>query len=96
MITILKKEWKHFLAMVLILLVATGIAYGFMKLHVQETDIVLVYVLAVLFIAWYTNSFIWGIAFDANRIQHVMSACPQRGAGTDLQLYFRSGLEEQT
>lgn len=62
MITILKKEWKHFLAMVLILLVATGIAYGFMKLHVQETNIVLVYVLAVLFIAWYTNSFIWGIA----------------------------------
>lgn len=61
MIALLKKEWKNFLILVLILAVATGIGYGFMILHVQETNIVLVYVLAVLFIAWCTNSFIWGI-----------------------------------
>ena len=58
---IYKKEWKHFCMMVLILLAATGVGYAFQKLHMQETNIVLVYVLAVLFIAWCTNSFIWGI-----------------------------------
>lgn len=61
MITLLKKEWEHLLVMLLILMLATGIGYGFKALHVQETNIVLVYVLAVLFIAWYTNSFVWGI-----------------------------------
>lgn len=61
MITFIKREWKNFLKMVLILALATAIGYGFMVLHVQETNIVLVYVLAVLFIAWYTNSFLWGI-----------------------------------
>lgn len=62
MITFFKKEWKHFFAMVVILLLATGAGYGFVVLDVQETNIVLIYVLAVLFIAWYTNSFLWGIA----------------------------------
>lgn len=62
MIMLLKKEWKHFLIMILLLLLATAAGYGFLELHVQETNIVLIYVLAVLFIAWLTNSFVWGIA----------------------------------
>lgn len=62
MIRLLKREWKRFWFMILILLLATVVGYGFTKSHVQETNIVLVYVVAVLFIAWYTNSFIWGIA----------------------------------
>lgn len=61
MIALIKKEWKHFALMVLILLLATGIGYGFAAFHVQEANIVLVYVLAVLFISWFTNSFIWSI-----------------------------------
>lgn len=61
MSALLKKEWKNFFVMVLILLIATGIGYGFRSIHVQETNIVLVYVLAMLFISWYTNSFAWSI-----------------------------------
>lgn len=58
--TACKKESKHLAAMLLLLLAATLIGYGFEALHVQETNIVLIYVLAVLMIAWYTNSFLWG------------------------------------
>lgn len=61
MTAIVKKQGKKFLNMVWILALATGIGYGFLEFHMQETNIVLVYVLAVLFIAWRTNSFLWGI-----------------------------------
>ncbi|MBO5523620.1 MAG: DUF4118 domain-containing protein [Roseburia sp.] len=61
MTAIVKKQGKNFLNMVWILALATGIGYGFLEFHMQETNIVLVYVLAVLFIAWRTNSFLWGI-----------------------------------
>lgn len=47
--------------MVSVLMLATALGYGFMVFHVQETNIVLVYVLAVLLIAWSANSFLWGI-----------------------------------
>ena len=58
MIAIIKREWKRFLIMVLVLMLATALGYGFMVFHVQETNIVLVYVLAVLLIAWSANSFL--------------------------------------
>ena len=61
MIRIIKKEWKNFFKMALIFLLATGTGYGFAAFRVQETNIVLIYVLAVLFISWFTNSLIWSI-----------------------------------
>ncbi|MDY4068832.1 MAG: DUF4118 domain-containing protein [Lachnospiraceae bacterium] len=61
MIAIIKREWKRFLIMVSVLMLATALGYGFIVFHVQETNIVLVYVLAVLLIAWSANSFLWGI-----------------------------------
>lgn len=43
MITLLKKEWKHFVSMILILLLATAAECVFTMFRVQETSIVLIY-----------------------------------------------------
>lgn len=43
MITLLKKEWKHFVSMILILLLATAAECVFTMFRVQETNIVLIY-----------------------------------------------------
>ena len=43
MITVLKKEWKHFVSMILILLLATAAGCVFTMFRVQETNIVLIY-----------------------------------------------------
>lgn len=47
--------------MILIVFLATLGGYLFQFFHVQETNIVLLYLVAVLLITRYTNEFAWGI-----------------------------------
>jgi len=56
----MKKTVKRILIMVLVFIVASAIGYIFQSIGFYDTNIVVVYLLAVLISAWLTRSFIYG------------------------------------
>ena len=55
-----EKTIRRALLMTAIFLTASGIGYLFNRIHFPDTNIVLVYLLAVLITAWLTRGFVFG------------------------------------